>query len=64
MRIWQLVSELSEQLAHNQKMAGTLNSQVHSLKVRIEVAAAACWLLKGCLGGSCSYSTGLHTQEV
>ncbi|KAF6754356.1 hypothetical protein DFP72DRAFT_1010073 [Ephemerocybe angulata] len=31
-RIWQLVSELSEQLAHNQKMASTLHSQAHSLK--------------------------------
>ena len=32
-RICQLVSELSEQLAHKQKMAGALHSQMHTLKV-------------------------------
>jgi hypothetical protein len=46
-RIWQLVNELSEQLAHNQKMAGTLHSQMHTLKVRVEIAArGVCTVLK------------------
>jgi hypothetical protein len=32
-RVWQLVNELSEQLAQNQKLANTLHSQAGSLKV-------------------------------
>ncbi|KAF9021758.1 hypothetical protein BDZ89DRAFT_957210 [Hymenopellis radicata] len=32
MRIWQLVHDLSEQLAHNQKLTATLQAQANSLK--------------------------------
>jgi hypothetical protein len=31
--VWQLVNELSEQLAHNQKITTTLKSQAGALKV-------------------------------
>ena len=34
MRVWQLVHELSEQLAHNQKLTATLQSQARALQVR------------------------------
>jgi hypothetical protein len=33
LRVWQIVHELSEQLAHNQKIANTLQSQANILKV-------------------------------
>jgi hypothetical protein len=33
LRVWQLVHELSDQLAHNQKIANTLQSQAGALKV-------------------------------
>jgi hypothetical protein len=33
LRVWQLVHELSDQLAHNQKIASTLQSQAGVLKV-------------------------------
>jgi hypothetical protein len=33
LRVWQLVHELSDQLAHNQKIANTLQSQAGVLKV-------------------------------
>jgi hypothetical protein len=33
LRVWQLVHELSDQLAHNQKIASTLQSQTGALKV-------------------------------
>lgn len=33
LRVWQIVNELSDQLAHNQKLAGTLKSQAGLLKV-------------------------------
>ena len=33
LRVWHLVHELSEQLAQNQKIAGTLQSQASILKV-------------------------------
>lgn len=35
LRVWQLVHELSEQLAHNQKVASTLQSQAGALKVTL-----------------------------
>ncbi|KAG7452123.1 uncharacterized protein BT62DRAFT_926343 [Guyanagaster necrorhizus] len=34
MRVWQLVHELSEQLAHNQKLTATLQSQARSLQTQ------------------------------
>lgn len=37
LRVWQLVHELSDQLAHNQKIANTLQSQAGALKVRLSV---------------------------
>jgi len=33
MLVWQVVNELSEQLAHNQKLASALQSQAGVLKV-------------------------------
>ncbi len=36
LRIWQLVHDLSEQLAHNQKLTATLQAQANSLKVRVD----------------------------
>lgn len=35
LRAWLLVHELSDQLAHNQKMTGALHSRAASLKVRL-----------------------------
>jgi hypothetical protein len=35
LRIWQLVHELSEQLAHNQKITSALQSQASALKVSL-----------------------------
>lgn len=32
-RVWHMVQELSEQLAHNQKLVTTLQSQANTLKV-------------------------------
>ena len=32
-RVWHMVQELSEQLAHNQKLVATLQSQANTLKV-------------------------------
>jgi len=40
-RVWQLVSELSEQLARNQELATSLKNQALVLKVR-----AGFWLVK------------------
>ena len=34
MKIWGTVQELSDQLAHNQKLASSLQAQANSLKVR------------------------------
>lgn len=34
LRVWQLIHELSDQLAHNQKIANALQNQAGSLKVR------------------------------
>lgn len=34
MRVWHMVQELSDQLAHNHKIVGTLKSQATVLKVR------------------------------
>ncbi len=33
-RAWQIISEISDQLAHNEKFASSLLSQAESLKVR------------------------------
>jgi hypothetical protein len=42
LRIWQLVHELSEQLAHNQKITNALQSQANTLKVRISINILRC----------------------
>lgn len=36
--VWQVVNELSEQLAHNQKLTNALKSQAGLLKVRFRVS--------------------------
>ena len=35
LRAWQIISEISDQLAHNQKFTSSLLSQTESLKVRL-----------------------------
>jgi len=49
-RVWQLVSELSEQLARNQELATSLKNQALVLKVR-----AGSWLVMKALRGPFSH---------
>jgi hypothetical protein len=59
LRVWQLIHELSDQLAHNQKIANTLQSQAGALKVCIFGAPEAQVLLS--LRGLQSYVESSHT---
>jgi hypothetical protein len=41
-KAWQIISDISEQLSHNQKFAVSLLGQAGKLKVRVHVPAPAC----------------------
>lgn len=43
LRAWQIISEISDQLAHNKKFTTSLLSQTESLKVRLRELVRPCY---------------------
>jgi len=43
LRAWQIINEISDQLAHNKKFTGSLLSQTDSLKVRLRELVRPCF---------------------